>query len=91
MNPSIARLPIDSFEWTRWTRGTIWVRLGVQCRKQDIVNHKEVLRRYAVGYREGHSLACRSKPGEVAILFIIDDHFCWTHIREDEFREVFGD
>lgn len=86
----IPRLPIDSFEWTRWTRGTIWKKLGIACRKRDIIDHRDILRQYAVGYRESESLPCRPKPGEVVILFLIDGEYCWTHIRKDEFQEVFG-
>ncbi len=87
---TIPKYPIDSFTWLRWLQGEkVWRELGVACREQSIFDNKDVLRRYAVGYREGETLFCRPKTNEVAVLFIIDNEFCWTHLREKEFEYVF--
>ena len=85
----IPRLPSDSFDWLRWRNSDIWVRLGVACRYWDIVDQGDVLRYYAVGYREGEKLICRPKENETAVLFLIDNRFGWTHLRNHEFMEVF--
>ena len=49
-----------------------------------------VLQKYAVGYLEGEKLFCRPKINEVAVMFLIDDLFGWTHLRNREFEEIFN-
>jgi len=84
------KMSIDSFDWQRWRSGiAIWRELGVACRKQDIFDKARVLRRYAIGYLPGISLFCRPKPDEVAVMFMVDNDFCWTHLRKREFEYVF--
>ena len=80
----------DSFDWQRWRLGIkVWRELGVACRKQDIFDKKHILRKYAIGYLPGEQLFCRRKENEVAIMFLIDDEFCWTHFLREEFDNVF--
>ena len=86
----LQKLYPDSFDWSRWRLGyKIWRNLGVACRKNDIIDKKDILLKHAIGYLDGDKLFCRPKNDEIAIMFILDDEFCWTHFRKDEFDEVF--
>jgi len=86
----IPKLPIDSFCWQRYRLGRkVWRELGVACRYWDMIDQADVLRKYAVGYRPGLELGCRPKENEIAVMFIVDDEFCWTHLRKKEFEDVF--
>jgi hypothetical protein len=90
MKALIPKYPSDSFDWSRWRSGiAVWRELGVACRYRDIIDKKNILRKYAIGYIFGNELFCRPKVDEVAILFIINDEFCWTHFRKKEFEDVF--
>jgi hypothetical protein len=87
----IPRYPIDSFDWLRWHYGIdIWREIGASCRYFSIIERKETLKKYAIGYIEGEKLNCRPKESEIAVLFIINDEFCWTHFRKEEFENVFA-
>ena len=89
MTSIIPRMLSDSFDWLRWINNDIWIKLGVACRYHDMIAQADVLRKYAVGYCPGWRLYCRPRDNEVAILFLIDDEFGWTHLRKHEFEEVF--
>jgi hypothetical protein len=80
----------DSFDWSRWRIGmVIWRELGIASRNVDILEQKDVLRIFAIGYLPGQKLICRPKIDETAVMFLIDDEFCWTHLRQKEFDDVF--
>ena len=49
-----------------------------------------ILQKYAVGYVRGDKPICRPKLDEVAVMFLIDDVFGWTHLRKVEFERVFN-
>lgn len=86
----IEKMYADSFDWHRWRLGIkVWRELGVACRRQDIIDKKDVLRKYAIGYIEGKNLPCRIKENEYGVMFLIDDEFCWTHLDEKEFKICF--
>jgi hypothetical protein len=86
----IPKLYPDSFDWSRWRLGmSIWREIGLASRYTDIIAQADVLRRYAVGYLPGDKLTCRCKPDETAVMFLVDDEFCWTHLRQEEFDHVF--
>jgi hypothetical protein len=86
----IEKIPSDSFDWQRWRLGVkIWTELGVACRKQSIMDNKSIFVKYAIGYIEGKTLACRAKENEYGVMFLIDDEFCWTHLSEEEFKICF--
>ena len=86
----LPKLYPDSFDWSRWRLGiAIWRELGISCRYYDIIEQGEVLRKFAIGYLPGHKLICRPILNEVAVMFIIDDDFCWTHLRKEEFYNLF--
>ena len=88
--PTIPKLPLDSFCWQQHRAGHhVWHKLGVRARYWDIVDQSDVLREYAIGYIEGERLYCQPKVDEVAVMFLIDDVFGWTHLRREEFDYVF--
>jgi hypothetical protein len=87
----LPELPIDSFDWPRWRQGSnIWRSLGFSPRRNTIEHHKEAIIKHAIGFIQGYKLYCRPEPHEIAVMFIIEDEFCWTHLRKDEFNVVFG-
>lgn len=84
------KLHVDSFDWSRWRKGlSIWRELGVACRYNSIIERKNVLRQYAIGYLPSENLYCRPRLNEFAVMFLIDNDFCWTHLRKEEFENVF--
>uniref|UniRef100_A0A6M3LX03 Uncharacterized protein n=1 Tax=viral metagenome TaxID=1070528 RepID=A0A6M3LX03_9ZZZZ len=84
------RLHPDSFSWSRWRRGTlIWEHLKIPCRHYFIVREAKILRKYVVGWLEGDRLVCRPKKDKIAVMFLINNTFCWTHLRKEEFYAVF--
>ena len=86
----IPMLPADCFGWQEYRAGIkVWRELGVACRAASIYEQADVLRKHAVGWRSGEHLFCRPKINEVAVLFFIDEEFCWTHLRKEEFENVF--
>ena len=90
MDIMLPKLYSDSFCWSRWRKGiAIWREIGVASRYYSIIGWKEVLIKYAIGYLEGSRLVCRPKNNEIAVMFLINDEFCWTHFRMEEFVEVF--
>lgn len=66
----------------------IWAKI-CSCRYWDIIDHTKILREYAVGWAPSESLWVRPKDDEIAVMFLIDDEFCWAHFRKDEFEYVF--
>jgi hypothetical protein len=85
----IPKLHIDDFDWSTWRAGIlVWELIG-NCCQQNIFDNKEVLREHAVGYIPSQNLTCRPCLDEYAVMFIINDVFCWTHFREEEFKNVF--
>ena len=90
MTIKIPRLPMDSFDWLRWLRGIdIWEVLGIKANYYDIRDNSEIMRTYAIGYIPSERLTLRCKAGEMSVLFLINDEFCWTHLRIQEFEDIF--
>ena len=87
---TIPLLSADMFDWIAWLNGAyIHIKLGVHIREESISENAEILRKYAVGYIRGDKPICRPKPDEIAVMFLIDDYFGWTHLRKSEFERVF--
>lgn len=86
----IPRLPWDYFTWENWRACDIWTSLNIRCRKYDILAHRDILRKYAVGYCCSEALLIRPKVDEVAVMFLIEGKFGWTHLRKAEFEGVFN-
>lgn len=88
---TIPLLSADEFDWLTWLNGTdIHIKLGINIREESIADCTEILRKYAVGYIQGDRPICRPKADEIAVMFLIDDVFGWTHLRKIEFERVFN-
>ena len=88
---NIPKLPLDSFDWIRWRSGIdIWIKTGIHPRWYSIIDNRKEIRKYAVGYIHESRLFCRPELNEMAVMFLIDDVFSWTHFRKEEFEEVFS-
>ena len=88
---TIPLLPVEEFDWIAWLNGVdIHIKLGISIREETISDCAEILKKYAVGYILADRLSCRPKVGEVAVMFLIDDFFGWTHLRKSEFERVFN-
>ncbi len=87
---TIPRLHGTSFDWLTWCGGSL-NRLGVQYNSCHIEAMRHEIRKYAVGWCEGDGVLCRPKAGQVAVMFLKDGEFWWTHIRRNEFEIVFCD
>jgi hypothetical protein len=85
----IYRMHGTSFDWLTWTGGSI-VDLGIPCRKEIIINKREILRKYVIGWCPGGETLCRSKPNEIAVYCLKNGREFWFHMRKDEFEIVFG-
>ena len=86
----IDKLPEDYFDWQRWRSGiAVWRELGIASREKSIIGNAELLIKLAIGYNYGEVLRCRPKVNEFAVMFLINNEFCWTHLRGREFLNVF--
>jgi hypothetical protein len=83
-------LPWDFFTWDNWRACDIWTTFNILCRKYDILNHRDILRKYAIGYCPSEELLIRPKVNEVAVMYLINEKMGWSHLRKDEFEGVFG-
>jgi hypothetical protein len=66
----------------------IYKKFNFHPTRYSFVDYAGTIRKYAVGYIHGSRLFCRPRENEVAIMFLVDDVFGWTHFREEEFEEV---
>jgi len=77
------------FTWNLWRSGTL-LDLGIlKNRSEFILEKKNVLRKYAIGYCEAEKLICRPKINCIAVMFQKDDVIFWTHLYKNEFWEIF--
>lgn len=87
---TIPKLSADMFDWIAWLNGAdIHLKLGIHIREASIDDYAEILRKHAIGYIRGDKPICRPKPDEIAVMFLIDGYFGWTHFRKSEFERVF--
>ncbi len=85
----IERMHGTSFDWLTWSGGWL-IDLGLKAQRfQLIKDNSDIIRQYAVGYCDGESLLCRPKLNEIAVMFLKDDKYFWTHIRKEEFEYLF--
>jgi len=80
----IEKLSPNAFTWSRWRRFNLFT-----CRYSIIVEFKNMIKRFAIGYIEGEKLYCRPKFKTYAVMFLKDDEFSWCHLTKKEFEEVF--
>ena len=77
-----------SFDWLTWAGGSL-TNLGVQYNTCHIIYMRRAIRKYAIGWARGHEVICRPKPNRIAVMFLKDDVFFWTHLMLEEFKTVF--
>ena len=77
-----------SFDWLTWACGSL-TELGVRYNEYHIIFMRHTIRKYAVGWVRGDETMCRPKSGRVAVMFLKDDRFFWTHLTSIEFAKVF--
>jgi hypothetical protein len=86
----IPELPEDNFDWITWRNGAyVWLSLGFRPRRTGLLDNKDIIRNHAVGYIPGEKIWYRYKPSHTAIMFLVENMFGWTHLRNDEFNEIF--
>jgi len=84
----LAKIHPSNFTWQLWKGGCL-VDLGLQTRTVSLVENKDVLKKYAIGYCNSVSIPCRPKPGTYAVMFQKDDLVFWTHLLDVEFEKIF--
>jgi len=77
-----------SFDFTTWKTGSL-IDLGISSRFEDIVNKKELIKKYAIGYCSGEEVICRPKRKTIAVMFLKDNNIFWQHLTEEEFNLIF--
>lgn len=88
---SIPWIDPSLFDWQRWRVGSPLEILALDCRYDSLTGPtgQKILKRYAVGYTDGQQVLCRPKLNTIAVMFFKDNHF-WFHLRDKEFKIVFG-
>ena len=77
-----------SFDFTTWLNGDIHEFIPA-CRKELIVNKKDVFKKYAIGWCYGEEVICRPKLEKIAVMFLKNDIYFWFHMNIDEFNIIF--
>ena len=87
----IEELPAYEFTFEKWNAGS-FSDLGMLNGHYDIdsINGKILIRKYAIGYCLGRKLWVRPKLDCVGVLFFKDEITFWTHLRINEFENIFG-
>ena len=84
----ITKLPIHLFDWQVWRAGCI-SDLGIPTnRKEVIIEHRKLIKEYAIGYQDGERLLCRPKVNHKAIMFYKDRIHFWQHLTNEEFESI---
>lgn len=80
-----------NFDWQKWRGGTL-LDIGVRGYRRTYIKERAYLiRKYALGYCHGENLICRPKTDHYAVMFQTDKVLFWTHLRKQEFEEIFDD
>ena len=88
----LPELDPTQFDWLSWRGGGFSEFMGFPARLATITSEpgRSEIRKRAVGWCRGESLACRPKVDEMAVMFFKDGEHRWFHMRKCEFVEVFG-
>lgn len=73
-----------SFDWLTWCGGGL-SNLGLATRYNIIKDNIHIIRKYAIGYLEAEHCVCRPKENYIAVMFLKDEEYFWTHLRKEEF------
>lgn len=87
MNQKLEYLDEQLFNASRWRSGTP-TDLLISCRKQSIIDNRQEIRSYAIGYCDAEKLICRPKVNNKAVMFFKDDIHFWFHITNEEFEVI---
>lgn len=86
---SIEKVNTSQFFYTRWRAGCL-KDLGLHHRKYSIIEGKDIIKKYAIGYCQGECLPVRPKENTFAVMFYKDGEYFWTHLIDYEFKYVFN-
>jgi hypothetical protein len=78
------------FDWLLWRNGNPLDIFGIVCRTVDFVRKRELLRKHAIGWCPAEKTICRPKLENVAVMFDVNGHVFWFHLRQHEFDAIFG-
>ncbi len=78
-----------NFGWQEWRAGNPTDIFNVLCREKQLIDNKETIKKYAVGYCKGEELLCRPKKETFGIMFLKEDIHFWFHLTKKEFYKIF--
>lgn len=76
------------FNWQLWRSGSPKL-LDIVCREKELIESKEIIKKYAIGYCDGASLVCRPKVDCIGVMFFKDEINFWFHLTKKEFNIIF--
>jgi hypothetical protein len=85
----LEKLPPEYFTWSRWRACNIFEKLQVPFRYEFIIQHRQTIRQYAIGYVESEKVSTRPKADHYSVMFFIDDIHSWCHLTKKEFENIF--
>ena len=87
----LEKLDSSLFNWESWENGGLF-SLNIANRYNDILDHKNrhLIKEHAVGWCDGERTVCRPKTNQIAVMFLKEDRFFWTHLMKSEFHEIFA-
>jgi hypothetical protein len=85
----IEKLDSSAFDWSTWRSGDVWNEFHIPCRTNALIENREILKKYAVGWCYGENLICRPKANHIAVMFFKDYKEFWFHLRDYEFEKIF--
>jgi hypothetical protein len=88
---TIPKLSSALFDWLAWRSGSIIEMFSVRHRTVSLLAAKDILKKHAVGWCPAENIPCRPKLDNVAVMFQTDGREWWTHLRNEEFKIIFGD
>ena len=77
-----------SFDWLHWQNGSI-IDFGFPCREPFIIANRDTIRKHAIGYCKGEELVCRPKINHMAVMYLYEDRYFWSHLTNKEFYIIF--
>jgi hypothetical protein len=86
----LEKLDASVFDWSYWRSGDVWNDFHIPCRSNALIDNKDTLRKYAIGWCYGENLICRPKEHNIAVMFQKDGKEFWFHLRDHEFESIFG-
>ncbi len=85
----VRRLDSSLFTWNLHNSGSVNEIFNIRSRYYNILENKEILRKYVDGYCFSEELNIKPKENQIAVMFCVDDNYFWNHFRISEFIEIF--